>query len=97
MAKFVLLYTGGSMPESPEEGAKVMAAWEAWFAKGGDHVIDMGNPFGGSASAGKVTPTGVNGYSIISADSLAAATAMVADNPQIAAGGGVEVHETTEM
>ena len=27
MAKFVYIYTGGGMPETPEEGEKVMAAW----------------------------------------------------------------------
>ena len=31
MANYVLVYHGGSMPESPEEGAKVMQAWTDWF------------------------------------------------------------------
>lgn len=29
MAKYVLLYRGGHMPETPEEQAQVMAAWGA--------------------------------------------------------------------
>ena len=29
MAKFILLYSGGSMPESEAEVAAVMKAWEA--------------------------------------------------------------------
>src|SRR5205823_86479 len=31
MANFVLLYSGGSMPETQAEQAAVMKAWEAWF------------------------------------------------------------------
>jgi len=30
MAKYLLLFHGGSMPDSPEEGAKVMRAWTLW-------------------------------------------------------------------
>ena len=31
MAKFLLITRGGTMPASPEEGAKVMQAWTDWF------------------------------------------------------------------
>jgi len=44
MANYVLVYHGGSMPESPEEGAKVMAAWTSWFGTLGDALVDGGNP-----------------------------------------------------
>ena len=30
MAKYLFVYHGGSMPESEEEGAKVMEAWGLW-------------------------------------------------------------------
>ena len=33
MADFVLLYSGGSMPETEEEQAQVMKLWDAWFAQ----------------------------------------------------------------
>lgn len=97
MAKFVLLYTGGSMPESDEEGAKVMAEWQSWFSRLGAAVDDIGNRFGASASVGQGATTGATGYSVISAESLAAAQELVRDNPQLAAGGGVEIHETVAM
>lgn len=32
MPKFMFIYHGGSAPESPEEGEKVMAAWDAWMS-----------------------------------------------------------------
>ena len=38
MPDFMLAYHGGKAPESPEEGAKVMAAWEAWYKDLGDSV-----------------------------------------------------------
>ena len=56
MAKFVLVYTGGGMPESEEEQAKVMAAWGAWYEGLGQAVLDPGNPF--SLSAMNVVPGG---------------------------------------
>ena len=31
MANFVLLYSGGSMPESKADQAAVMQAWSAWY------------------------------------------------------------------
>ena len=31
MAKFLFVYHGGSAPESEEEGAAVMQAWNEWL------------------------------------------------------------------
>ena len=31
MPKFLFAYHGGSIPQTPEEGKKVMAAWTAWM------------------------------------------------------------------
>ena len=49
MAKFVYVFTGGQMAETPEAQEQAMQAWGAWFGTLGDSVTDMGNPFGGSA------------------------------------------------
>ncbi|MDX1416923.1 MAG: hypothetical protein R3293_22155 [Candidatus Promineifilaceae bacterium] len=104
MTNFVLIYTGGGMPESEEEGAKVMAAWGAWYEKMGAAIVDGGNPFGPSKS---VTKDGVNdgpvsspsptGYTIIAADSLDEAVAQVGDHPHLNYGGQVSVFETFQM
>ena len=45
MAKFILLYGGGSMPESEAEVAAVMKAWETWYGELGEAVLDPGDPF----------------------------------------------------
>jgi hypothetical protein len=44
MANFVLLYTGGSMPETEEEQARVMQAWTDWYGTIGSGLKDGGNP-----------------------------------------------------
>ena len=102
MGKFVFAYTGGSTPSSAEEGAKVMAAWMAWFGDLGAAVLDGGNPFGASTAVGpngatKAATLGLGGYSIVSAASLDAAAALAKNCPVLVAGGTVEVYEAQEM
>ena len=46
MAKFAFVYHGGKMPESPEEGERVMAAWGAWYESMGAALLDGGGPAG---------------------------------------------------
>ena len=102
MGKYVFAYKGGGVPESEEEGARLMQAWMAWLGGLGDDTLDAGNPFGGSAA---VTAGGSNGaagsalsgYSIVSASSLDDAVAKAAGCPIFASGGGVDVYETLEM
>jgi hypothetical protein len=42
MANYVLLYSGGKMPDSPAEQAAVLKEWEAWFGKIGGALVDGG-------------------------------------------------------
>lgn len=104
MADFVLIYQGGSMPETPQEQAQVMAAWEAWFTSLGAAVKDPGNPFTGSsktvAADGAISDGGgraASGYTIVSADSLDAAAALAAGCPVLQGGASITVHETFEV
>ena len=104
MAKYVFLYHGGKAPESEAEGAAVMQTWNQWFEGLGSAVVDMGQPTGPSAtvaSDGATSDGGganpVNGYSIITADSLEAALVLAKTSPQLAAGGSIEVAETLEI
>lgn len=102
MPKYVFAYHGGKMPDTPEEGAKVMARWQAWFAGMGDAVIDGGNPVGPSKT---VTGEGVNddgganpisGYSLIQAASIDDAVAIAQSCP-ILENGTVEVAEAFDL
>jgi len=103
MAKFLLAYTGGSTPGSPEEQQKVMEAWMGWFGTLGDAVTDMGNPFAGACSVaadGAVSDggkAGLTGYSIIEAADLAEAAAKAKGCPVLANGGGIEVYEAAPI
>ncbi len=102
MTDYVLLYQGGSMPESEEEQKLVMAAWEGWFTSLGAAVKDPGNPFAPAstliAADGAVSDGsgGASGYSIIVADSLDEATAMAKDCPVRQGGASISVRETFE-
>ena len=102
MGKFVLVYKGGAMAPTEAEQAKVMEAWMGWFGEISSSVVDMGNPFGASAAVGsdgssaEVT-TGLGGYSILSADSIAAASTLAKGCPVLTGGGSVEIYEALEM
>jgi hypothetical protein len=102
MAKFVYVYVGGQMAETPEAQEQAMQAWGAWFGTLGDSVADAGNPFGNSATVGSSGVTeggksGAGGYSIVSADSLSDAAAKAKGCPVLAGGGSVEVYEAIPM
>ncbi|MBJ7457394.1 MAG: hypothetical protein JHC74_15180, partial [Thermoleophilia bacterium] len=78
------------------------AAWGSWLGGLGAAALDPGNPFGASStvSAGGVAGgagSGLGGYSIVAADSLAAAAEMAAGCPVLAGGGTVEVYEVMEI
>jgi hypothetical protein len=104
MAKYLLTYHGGGMPETEEEGAKVMAAWEAWMGSLGSSLVEPGNPVGPSATiatdgttAPSHGPDTVTGYSIVEAADLDAALALAKDCPIRSDGGSVEVGEIVPM
>ena len=97
MGKYVYLYTGGSAPQSEEEGAKVMKAWQDWLGGMGDHVTDMGAPFGASSAVNGSPKSGATGYSVVSASSLDEAVEHAKGCPIFAGGGNVEVFEAVAM
>lgn len=105
MTEFVLVYTGGGMPESEEEGAKVMEAWGAWMGGLGDSLVSDGNPFSREAktinSDGSVADGAVGsaatGYSIIQANSLDTAVELAKGCPHWKFGGEISVYETFAM
>jgi hypothetical protein len=105
MADYLLLYSGGRMPESPDEQAAVMKAWNDWMEGLGKGLKDGGNPFtpaaksiaaDGSVSDGPVGSP-ASGYSIISADSLDAAVAAAKGCPVLQGGAQISVYETFEV
>lgn len=104
MPDFIFAYHGGKTPETPEEGAEVMAAWQVWFGAMGDAVVIPGNPVGLSktvSAAGVADNGGANplsGYTVVRAADIGAATDMARGCPMVVSGNGtVEVAEIIEM
>ena len=101
MKIFVLLFSGGNMPEEAEM-AQVMKDWEAWYGQLGSAVVDPGNPIGPTtkyiASDGRVSnghaDSTVTGYTILQADSLDSATEMAQSCPVLQGGSDITVFET---
>lgn len=83
-------YTG-----SPEAAA----AWEAWFGKLGDALVDKGNAVLGDRSvageAGAILPLG--GYTIVNAADLEEATRLASRCPILQEGGAVEIGMLTPV
>ncbi len=102
MANYVFAYHGGKMPESPEEGAKLMAKWKAWVDGLGDTMVNPGTPLGKSktvSSSGVSDDGGSNpllGFSIVKADSMDAALELAKACPHLEIG-TIEVAEEMEM
>jgi len=102
MPQFIFAYHGGTMPENPEEGAKLMARWQAWMQGLGKAMVNPGHPVGKSST---VSSTGVtndggsnplSGFSLVEADTIQDAIEMAKGCPHIEHG-TIEVAETVEM
>lgn len=102
MANFLLLYSGGGMPQSEAETKAVMAKWGEWMSMLGSRLVDGGNPFTPAAKTisadGKVTdgPVGTmaTGYSLIKADSMAEAVELAKSCPVFMGGAQISLYET---
>jgi hypothetical protein len=104
MAKYVLLYSGGSgMAMTPAEQAASVQEWTAWFTSLGAAVVDWGAPFMPAVAA--VAPDGsiggaglaATGYTVVDAASSDAAIAMAKSCPQLKAGGSITVFPAISM
>ena len=102
MTKYLLLYSGGKMPESEAEYGETIKAWTAWYNSLGSAVVDPGNPFTPAAKSiasngtmGAVPAIGMaSGYTIVQAESLDAAADMAKSCPVLQGGGQISVFET---
>ena len=104
MPEFIYAFHGGGKPDTPEEGAKVMARWEAWMGGMGDKLVNPGAPVGMSKTVSKdgVADNGgsnpLSGYTVVSAASIEEACEMAKSCPILDDGNGtVEVAPVMEM
>jgi hypothetical protein len=101
MNNFLLVYTGGGMPETEEEQAVVLKAWADWFDTLGDHLVDGGNPTGPVAKtvlSDKSVEDGpdgkmATGYSMINAESYDSALTLAKGCSMLDGGGNITQYE----
>ena len=104
MAKYLLAFHGGGVPETEEEQAQVMAAWGAWMGALGEAMVDPGNAVGqaktiladSSISLGDGANP-VTGFTLINAADIDEAVSLAKGCPILESGGSVEVGETIDM
>ena len=106
MKNFVVIYHApGSAMEymknaTPEEMKKGMESWMAWSAKCGGALVDFGTPLAGgqrlSKSGSSPSDKNVTGYSILQAEDMDGAKALLKGHPHLEWAGGceIEVHES---
>ena len=103
MSNYILAFHGGGMPESPEEGAKLMEKWQNWMGDLGDSLVNGGAPVGQSRtlSSDGITENGganpLSGYTIIQADSADQAAELAKGCPILESGGTIEIAPEMEM
>jgi len=100
MARFLVTYHGGGgMPDTPEGREQVMQAFMAWAGKTGSALVDPGAPVGEArtVSSAAVQPGAadgpIGGYSVLEADDIDAAVALVQDHPFVSRGGSLQVSQ----
>jgi hypothetical protein len=105
MATFLFTYRVPRKPlsetlaELDEAGRTArMAAWNAWFERMGESVVERGNPVNDARTVGTgAAETRIGGYSLVSAADMDAALALAQGCPGLEWGGGVEVGEFIEL
>lgn len=106
MKKFIVIYHAPvelmeqSASSSPEEMEKGMESWMAWAAKCGDKLVDFGNPLMGGQKLvpgenSQKSTRQVVGYSMLQAEGMEEAKALLVGHPHLAWDGAceIEVHE----
>ena len=109
LGKYMVLYYApasaieATMSMTPEQMQEGMQQWMTWAAKCGDALVDKGSTLGGGR---KITGAGSSpsdkdtmGYSVLEAENIEAAQALLAGHPHLAWAEGceLEVYETMQM
>ena len=107
MQKYLVLYYASAdamqamMDSTPKDMQAVIGAWKAWAERCGDALAEMSplSPGGRmTASGSSMNEMGIVTYSVLQAESMDAAQALLADHPHLGgAGCGIEVYETMSL
>lgn len=105
MSRFLVLYrapvTAREQMESstPEQRQAGMELWQAWAAKAGSAIVDLGSPLGdGETVRDGRAYDDIGGFSILEADSQQTVIKLLGDHPHFhTPDGQIEVHELLRM
>ena len=109
MKKFFVIYNAPTsvmeqmQNSSPEDMKKAKEQWEVWAKKCGYGLVDMGTPLSGgqqiTKSGSSPSEKNVVGYSILQAENMEGAKALLAEHPHLEWTDGceIEVHESMPM
>jgi len=103
MTQFVFVYLGGNQPSNPEESRKHFDKYMEWMASLGDAVVSPTIPLkdtntvSSDGTIGEGGSSAMSGFSIIKADSMAAALSIAQACPFLDIGGSLEVSEMMQM
>ncbi len=105
MSDYLLLYQGGSMPETEAEQKQVMDAWTSWFTSAGLRGEGPRQPDQrtGQDRSPATEPSvdgpavNVSGYTLLKAGSLDDAVALSKDCPVLDGGANITIHEIMEV
>lgn len=104
MSKYIMIYKGEATDTADmteEQAGEVMAKWGAWMGNVGTALVDVGSPFGEGISViddgSTDIPMALSGYSIVEAESLAAAKELADGHPYLGEGAGNFAIEIFEM
>jgi YCII-related domain-containing protein len=100
MSRFLVTYHGSGMPDDPALLEQAKAAFGAWVAEAGDAIVDPGAPVAMMAQVageGATDAVQIGGYSIIQADSVEDAKAVLSSHPYVARGGTLQVNQILDV
>src|SRR5262245_24061184 len=100
MPTYLVTYHGGpGMPSDPAAAQQMLAAFQAWVAEVGPAMRDAGAPLAAAktVSAGDAVDgqkeASIGGYTILEAENLDDAVALVRSHPFLTRGGSLQVSE----
>jgi hypothetical protein len=100
MSRFLVTYHGSGMPDDPALMEQAKAAFGNWVAEAGQTIVDPGAPVNmvtQVATEGATEPAQIGGYSIIRADSVEDARAVLSSHPYVARGGTLQVNQILDV
>ena len=100
MSKFLVTYHGSGMPDDAALMEQAKAAFGNWVAGAGDAIVDPGAPVQMMTQVATERATDavqIGGYSIIQADSVDDARAVLSSHPYVSRGGTLQVNQILDV